>query len=334
MCWCLCCIIALTCAAFTEWLGIHSIFGAFVAGVAIGDSYHLKQRTRETIYHFITNIFAPVFFASIGLRLNFIDAFNPLLVLLVFAIAATGKIIGSYGGAKLAGMGTRESWATGFGMASQGAVGIILGQLALNANLIGEELMVAIVIMALGTSLMAGPLMQIVLRSKQQRRIKQFLSENHILVTPEARTAEGAIRELTGRAAELLSLKQSRIYDSVMRRERIMHTGLPGGLAVPHARLESIKAPCVIVGRYRPGVDFEAADGRPASLVCLLLTPSSQPESQIELLGLVASTFGKSEIRRELMEAQTPTEFLAVLNRADSAAEQSDHGGEASSPSS
>jgi len=314
-------IIALLCAAFTEWLGIHSIFGAFVAGVAIGDSYHLKERTRDTITQFITNIFAPVFFASIGLRLNFIEAFDPLLVLLVFGVAATGKIIGSFFGARTAGLGKRESWATGFGMASQGAVGIILGQLALNAGLIGDELMVAIVIMALTTSLMAGPMMQLVLRSKQQRSLKTMLGEGNILTKTKGRTAEGAIRELSVAAGSLLDLDPQRIHEAVMQRERIMHTGLPGGLAVPHARLDGIKHPCVVVGRYRPGVDFDAADGRPAALVTLLITPSNQPESQIELLDLVARLFSDTEIRRELMNAQTGTEFLAVLNRAESGGE-------------
>ncbi|MFW6060498.1 MAG: cation:proton antiporter [Phycisphaeraceae bacterium] len=324
-------IIALACAAFTEKLGIHSIFGAFVAGVAIGDSHHLKARTRDTIEQFIINIFAPVFFASIGLRLNFVSEFSPALVGLVFGVAATGKILGSFFGAKTAGLGMRESWATGFGMASQGAVGIILGQLALDAGLIGEELMVAIVIMALTTSLMAGPLMQAVLRSKQQRRLKEFLGENAILTDTHGRTAESAIRELSSRAGEMLNMRSGHIYEAVMQRERIMHTGLPGGLAVPHARLDKLKSPRVVVGRYRPGVDFDAADGRPATLVCLLLTPSNQPESQIELLGLVARTFGKPQIRRELMEAKTPTEFLAALNRAESGNGETGEGNEATS---
>lgn len=312
-------LIALLAAAFTEWIGVHSIFGAFVAGVAIGHSHHLRQRTHETIHQFITNIFAPVFFASIGLRLNFVEAFNPALVLLVVSIAATGKILGSVFGAQLAGVAKRESWATGFGMVSQGAVGIILGQLAHEAGLIGDQLMVAIIIMALSTSLVAGPLMQLALRTRQQRRLKQFLGENRVVLNTRARTAEGAIRELSERAGRILNREPSAIHEAVMQREEIMHTGLPGGLAVPHARLDGLKQSCVIIGRYHSGVDFDAADGRGATFVCLLLTPTHQPETQIELLDLVARTFSDETLRRELLTAQTATEFLAALNRADSA---------------
>ncbi|MEL7089178.1 MAG: cation:proton antiporter, partial [Planctomycetota bacterium] len=155
-------VVALLCAALTEHLGIHSIFGAFIAGVAIGDSHHLRERTRDTIHQFVTNIFAPIFFASIGLRINFVEAFDFTAVGVVLVVAMVGKIGGCYFGAKLAGLSKRESWGVGFGMAAQGAVGIILGQLAFQAGLITSELLVAIVIMALGTSLVAGPAMQIV----------------------------------------------------------------------------------------------------------------------------------------------------------------------------
>jgi len=161
-------VVALFCAAFTEYLGIHSIFGAFIAGVAIGDSHHLRERTRDTIHQFVTNIFAPIFFASIGLRINFVASFDPMAVGIVLVVALVGKTGGCYLGAKIAGLSPRESWGVGFGMAAQGAVGIILGQLAYQAGLITDELLVAIVIMALATSLLAGPAMHNVLRLKTQ----------------------------------------------------------------------------------------------------------------------------------------------------------------------
>ncbi len=54
-------------AAFTEYIGIHAIFGAFIVGVALGDSEHFSERAKEIVHQFINNIFAPLFFVSIGL---------------------------------------------------------------------------------------------------------------------------------------------------------------------------------------------------------------------------------------------------------------------------
>ncbi|MEM8738798.1 MAG: cation:proton antiporter [Planctomycetota bacterium] len=314
-------VVALLCASLTEHLGIHSIFGAFIAGVAIGDSHHLRERTRDTIHQFVTNIFAPIFFASIGLRINFVEAFDPLAVAVVLGVALVGKIGGCHLGARLAGLSQRESLGVGFGMAAQGAVGIILGQLAHQAGLISDELLVAIVVMALGTSLLAGPAMQKVLQLKTQKQLHTLLSPKQVLIDSRARSIHEVLHELSKRAAEVTDVQDEKtIFRAVWSREQIMHTALPNGLAVPHARLEGLKRPYVLIARCRDGVDFDAADGQLSRLVCLILTPVDQPDTQIEMLSLIAKAFESSETRQRCMSADTTLEFLAVLNQAASEA--------------
>jgi Kef-type K+ transport system membrane component KefB len=151
-------------AAFTEWLGIHSIFGAFLFGVALGDSEHMSERAKEIVHQFINNIFAPLFFVSIGLKINFVQNFDLWLTLVVLAISFAGKIIGSGLGAANGGFSFRESLAVGFGMNARGAMEIILGLIALENGLIDEKLFVALVIMAIVTSMSSGPLMKVSLK--------------------------------------------------------------------------------------------------------------------------------------------------------------------------
>ncbi len=151
-------------AAFTEYIGIHAVFGAFIVGVALGDSEHFSERAKEIVHQFINNIFAPLFFVSIGLRVNFITNFDPLLTLIIIVIAFAGKIIGSGIGTKLGGFTWRESFAAGFGMNARGAMEIILGIVALENGLINEKVFVSLVIMALVTSMSSGPLMKWMLR--------------------------------------------------------------------------------------------------------------------------------------------------------------------------
>lgn len=146
--------------AFTEYIGIHAIFGAFIMGVALGDSEHFSERAKEIVHQFINNIFAPLFFVSIGLRVNFITNFDAVLTLVILGIAFTGKIIGSGLGTRLGGFSWKESLAVGFGMNARGAMEIILGLIALENNLINEKVFVSLVIMALITSMTSGPLMK------------------------------------------------------------------------------------------------------------------------------------------------------------------------------
>lgn len=305
--------VALISAAATEAIGIHSIFGAFIAGVAIGDSKHLRAKTRETIEQFINNIFAPLFFAGIGLRVNFIEGFDFAAVAIVLVIAILGKVIGCYFGALWAGLSKRESAAIGMGMSARGAMEIILGQLALNHGLITEKLFVAIVVMAIATSLIAGPAMQVILRQKQKRRLEAFLSDKNFAGQLKSSTRKAAIRELSEIAAASSGLGVEQINHEVWQRELMMSTGLPHGVAVPHARMAGLDKPIVVIGQSNAGVDFDSSDGQLAEIICLILTPEEDGEVQLELLSAVAEAFSTEGARRECLEAVNFTEFKAAL---------------------
>jgi len=149
--------LALFGAAFTEWLGMHAIFGAFMVGVALGDSAHLDERTRTSAGDFVSSTVAPIFFGSIGLGVDFARHFDPGLTAVVLLVACAAKILGCGLGARLAGLAPRESWALGAAMNARGSMEIIVGQIALQNGLIGERMFVALVVMALVTSLMSGP---------------------------------------------------------------------------------------------------------------------------------------------------------------------------------
>ena len=96
----------------------------------------------------------------IMLKVNFIDNFQLPIVLSVLALAYFGKVIGAFIGARIGGMKKNESWAVGFGMNARGAMEFILGLVALEAGLINETIFIALVIMALVTSITSGPLMK------------------------------------------------------------------------------------------------------------------------------------------------------------------------------
>ena len=87
--------LTLASAAFAEYAGIHAVFGAFIIGIAVGESTHLRKRTSEQIHEIVTNVFAPFFFASIGLRTNFVTNFNLPITVTVIVVACIGKLLGA-----------------------------------------------------------------------------------------------------------------------------------------------------------------------------------------------------------------------------------------------
>ena len=147
-------------AVLTEYLKVRGVFGAFLMGVAIGDSKYFKESFKHVLHDFVVNLMAPLFFASLGLRVNFITNFNLEVVLIILAISCIAKIVGATIGSKISGMRNNESLAVAFGMNARGSQEIVLGSLALSAGIIDEPIFVGLVVMTVVTILIAGPLMK------------------------------------------------------------------------------------------------------------------------------------------------------------------------------
>jgi Kef-type K+ transport system membrane component KefB len=153
-----------TYAAITQALGIHAVFGAFLAGVTVARSPELRPQSRETIREFSLGILTPIFFCIVGLQVDFVAVQNWLFFWLFLLFAVTGKIVGSLLGGSLGGLRWRESLAIGVGMNARGAMELVLAVVGFSQGLISRELFSIIVLLAMTTSLMTPPLMRLCLR--------------------------------------------------------------------------------------------------------------------------------------------------------------------------
>lgn len=306
-------ILGLLGAAVSEWIGIHAIFGAFIVGVAVGASSHLRERSRVVIGNFVSFIFAPVFFASIGLRMNFLTHFDWPLVLTVVLIALACKLTGGFMGARWGGMPRREAWAVGFAMVSVGAMGIIVGMVALEAGIIRERLFVALVVMAIVTSMLSGPFMRLILRAEKKSHLRNFLSPKLFLRELGATARREVIREMTAAACEVAGLDARAVEKAVWDREEALSTGIGNGVAIPHARLDGLRESLVVVGISKTGIDFDSPDGRLAKVIFLILTPSSAPGDQLQIAAEIARLFRDLRMPGRVLGTQNFTDFLALM---------------------
>jgi Kef-type K+ transport system membrane component KefB/mannitol/fructose-specific phosphotransferase system IIA component (Ntr-type) len=298
-------------AAFTEYAGIHAVFGAFVIGIAIGESGHLRKRTSEHIHEIVTNVFAPFFFASIGLRTDFAANFHLGLTATVIGVACVGKLIGAGWGARLGGMDRTSSLVVGLAMNARGAMEIILGILALQAGLIRESMFVALVVMALFTSLLSAPLIHFLVRRRRSLTLKDTVTAKLFLPSLTANTRLGALKEMCEVAAEAVGNAPERLFRLVSERERILASGWENELAVPYARVNGLAKPLVVVAKTT-GIDFNARDGKPARLIIMILTADNQ--SQHDLLGDASELFSRREAVDQAVNANTFVELAAALN--------------------
>ncbi len=157
-------IFVLIAAAIAEAIGIHAFFGAFLVGVGMQQHVAQPHQVYKAIEQIAFGFLAPIYFVSIGLGADFAANFDITLILVVIIVATVGKVVGASGGAWLSGMSPKESLAVGFGLNARGAMEIILASVALEYGLIDQRLFVALVIMALVTSMLSGPMIRILLK--------------------------------------------------------------------------------------------------------------------------------------------------------------------------
>lgn len=305
-------IVGLLGAAFTEYIGIHAIFGAFILGIAIGDSAHLDESTRNIIHQFVTNIFAPLFFVSIGLRVDFFANFDLLIVLIFLVLAFLGKVIGGYLGARWGEFSKNDSFVVGFGMNSRGAMEIVLGIIALQFALIEETVFVALVIMALFTSISSAPFMNIFLKkSLLYISFGKLLNPKLMFITQSSSKTE-VIKELADTIAANSNLDGNKIFSEVMGRETIQPTGLANGLALPHAKIETDKA-FIAIAVSKEGIDFSSIDKKISHVIIMLITPSGENEVQLKLLAEIAGLFTTDELSKKLSRAKNINEIKLLI---------------------
>ena len=299
-------------AAFAEFAGIHAVFGAFITGIAVGESTHLRKRTSEHIHSIVTNVFAPFFFASIGLRTNFVSNFNLGITATVIGVACLGKLLGAGWGARLGGMDRRTSWGVGLAMNARGAMEMILGLLALHAGLIRETTFVALVVMALFTSLVSAPAIHFLLRRRRVLTLKDTVTAKLFLPDMKFHTKGEALQHMCEIAADTVSNAPERFLRLVLERERVVPSGWENSLAVPHARVGGLPHPIVVIGKSEAGIDFDARDGKLSRLIILILTGDNQ--AQHDLLGDAGEMFSRKEAIDQVLEASTFVELVAALN--------------------
>ena len=150
-------------------------------------------------------------------------------------------------------------------------------------------------------------------------RLSELLNENAVSLRLKAQTKPEAIVELVSvlEAAHGFN-SQGEILDRVMRRESMMSTGLFPGAAIPHGKARSVEHIAAACGVSSGGINFESEDGRPTHLFVLLVSPENATTAHVKLLANISRLLKEEPVRRSLLEARSPEDFLNALRSAES----------------
>lgn len=171
------------CAWFTESIGIHALFGGFLAGAVMPSAPGFRSALKEKLETLSSSLLLPLFFAFTGLRTQIThlnDWESWLLGATVIAVAIAGKLGGSTLAARCTGMGWSESFSIGALMNTRGLVELVVLNIGYDLGILSDRIFSIMVLMALVTTGMTGPLLTLIAKVESRRRANQALDSTRI----------------------------------------------------------------------------------------------------------------------------------------------------------
>ncbi len=310
------CVLGAFCGAVTQKIGIHALFGFFIAGIMAGGSRALSENVRQVISQMVYAIFVPLFFVNIGLKVDFLKSFDIFLVLLITVIGISGRFLGAWLGVNLTKLSKTNRLSIAIAHTPGGAMEIVVGLLALEYNLITEPIFVAIIFAAVISSVILGPWFNYSVKRRKEVSVLEYFSLRDIIAKLRDTQQSKAIEQLCELAANQDDMPEAEsIYQAVMNRENEMGTAMEEGIAVPHARISEVKSPVVVFGRSVDGIEWNAPDGKPTHFIFLILTSEDDYDSQVQILGAIAKTMSATENRTVLTKAKDSHEIWSLFQR-------------------
>ncbi|UCF14772.1 MAG: PTS sugar transporter subunit IIA [Phycisphaerales bacterium] len=148
--------------------------------------------------------------------------------------------------------------------------------------------------------------------------LTQILQPNCIKVPVEGQDKEAVITELIDLLDASGALMDRDVaLDAVLTRERIQSTGTGAGIAIPHGKCTAVKEVVMAIGIAREPIEFESVDGRPVTILFLLVSPVDQTGPHIQALAAISKLMLNEEFRRQLEQAESVEAVNELLSQQE-----------------
>lgn len=150
-------------------------------------------------------------------------------------------------------------------------------------------------------------------------KLTDILVRDACLVDVRGRTKPEVLRELAeSLVGAVAGLDRNELYGMLVEREKLGTTAMGDGIAIPHARIETLDRVLAVFGLSRGGVDFDSLDGRPTHLFFLLVAPGREGNSHLLLLARLSRLLGIDGFRARLREVGSTDELFRAIEEEES----------------
>ncbi|WP_299978250.1 PTS sugar transporter subunit IIA [Desulfobacula sp.] len=148
-------------------------------------------------------------------------------------------------------------------------------------------------------------------------RISQLLDKGSIIANLKASDKKGVIDELAGVVSTTTKASTKEIATVLMEREQLGSTGIGGGIAIPHGKLDLVRSIIVGFGLSREGVEYESLDDKPVHIFFLLLTPENSTGGHLKVLAQISKLLKMDQFKKKLATAKSVDDIYDIIMEQD-----------------
>ena len=148
----------------------------------------------------------------------------------------------------------------------------------------------------------------------QTMQFKDFIALNAVLPAAKVTSKKQLFQDISARASVISGIGEREIFDTLWQREKLGSTGVGNGIAIPHCKLAKAGRMFGLFARLETPVDFDATDGIPVDLVCVLIAPESAGADHLKALAQVARTMRDSAFAGLLRATRDEAGIYSLLS--------------------
>lgn len=145
-------------------------------------------------------------------------------------------------------------------------------------------------------------------------KISDFMSEDLVLLGLFSDKKNPAIKELLNPIIKKgIASSEDALNKAILKRESLGSTAIGNGIAIPHAKSNSVMQKAIVFGRSKKGVDFDSIDGKAVNIFFMIVSPEEDAGAHLKMLARISRLLQDSDFKDSLMSLSTPREIISYI---------------------
>ncbi|MCB1934391.1 MAG: PTS IIA-like nitrogen regulatory protein PtsN [Nitrosomonas sp.] len=143
--------------------------------------------------------------------------------------------------------------------------------------------------------------------------ISQLLPPSNVIVDLDVASKKRVFEQAGLLFENTIQIARNQVFDSLFAREKLGSTGLGQGVAIPHGRIKGLREAVAALVRMKEAIPFDAPDGQPVNIACILLVPEKATDQHLQILSELAQMFSDKKFRDSILNSKNAEEIHQLI---------------------